>query len=376
MFRRIISLVIKEFIQLRRDWIFVLVILLGCVSEMSAIAYATGTEIEHLPIAIYDCDHSEQSRLVAQTISNVRTFDVIEHSHTIQDVQASLDKGQVYGIVVIPPGFEDDLKNPTTTPKIQVLLNGAESSAAEKALNDMEGVLSRYGMDIALQMTGFDGTEMEDLEPSARVWYNEELRRSNYTIPSELGFILYIIALWVAALSITRERELGTLEQLMVTPITRLELMLGKTIPAVIVSYINFLPMLAVVVLVFKVPMRGSLPLLLVLAFIYILVELQRGILISVLARTQQQGLLVVFMIAWVDMTFSGYMVPVESMPQIFQTLSNFFPIRHWMIVMRGIMLKGVGLEVFWPHMLAILGLGVVLAVIALAAFNRALDEE
>jgi ABC-2 type transport system permease protein len=376
MFRRVAGLIIKELIQLRRDWMFLFVILAGCATEMSAIAYATGKEIDNLPIAIYDYDRSNQSRVIVQTLANIDTFEIVEYSHAAEDVAGPLDRGEIYGIVIIPRDFETDLKDPTRKPQIQIILNGAESSAAERAQEVIEGALAKYGTSIVLQDAGLKPDEIEHLEPSARVWFNEELRESNYTVPSELGFILYVIALWIAAIAIAKERELGTLEQLLVTPITRFELMLGKMIPAVLVSYVNFLPMLAIVILVFKVPMRGSLPLLLVLAFVYILVELQRGILISVFARTQQQGLLIVFMIAFVDMTFSGYMVPVESMPRVFQIASNFFPIRHWMIIMRGIMLKGVGLEVFWPHLLAILGLGLVLMMIALLAFNRVLGED
>jgi ABC-2 type transport system permease protein len=376
MFRRVAGLIIKELIQLRRDWMFLFVILAGCATEMSAIAYATGKEIDNLPIAIYDYDRSNQSRVIVQTLANIDTFEIVEYSHAAEDVAGPLDRGEIYGVVIIPRDFETDLKDPTRKPQIQIILNGAESSAAERAQEVMEGALAKYGTSIVLQAAGLKQDEIERLEPSARVWFNEELRESNYTVPSELGFILYVIALWIAAIAIAKERELGTLEQLLVTPITRFELMLGKMIPAVLVSYVNFLPMLAIVVLVFKVPMRGSLPLLLALAFVYILVELQRGILISVFARTQQQGLLIVFMIAFVDMTFSGYMVPVESMPRVFQIASNFFPIRHWMIIMRGIMLKGVGLEVFWPHLLAILGLGLVLMMAALLAFNRVLGED
>jgi ABC-2 type transport system permease protein len=157
-------------------------------------------------------------------------------------------------------------------------------------------------------------------------------------------------------------------------PLTRLELMLGKAVPAVLIGYVNFLLMLSGTVLFFKVPMRGSLALLLVLAFIYILAELGRGLLISILSRTQLQALLIVFMIAMVDMVFSGYAVPVESMPRFFQIVANLFPIHHWMIIMRGIMLKGTGLEVFWPHLLAILALGVVITLTALAGFRLALD--
>ncbi len=238
----------------------------------------------------------------------------------------------------------------------------------------MQGAVDAYSITyIQPQLAVLVGSEQ--IQPSVRVWYNESLRKANYTIPSELGFILYVIALWVAALSISRERELGTLEQLMVTPIRRLEMVIGKSVPAVVLSYINFLLMLSLTLVVFKVPLRGSSALLLGLAFFYILVELQRGLLISALSRTQQQGLLTVFLMAFLDLTFSGYAVPVESMPPILQTVANIFPIRHWLIIMRGIMLKGVGLDVFWPHVLAIAALGLVMTLATQLVFQRTLND-
>jgi ABC-2 type transport system permease protein len=241
-------------------------------------------------------------------------------------------------------------------------------------MSTAEGLVASYGAELTVGQGGMSDGQSAAMTPSARVWFNESLSEAFYTLPSELGFMLYMVALMVAALGIARERELGTLEQLLVMPLTRLELMLGKAVPAVLIAYLNFLLMLAGTVYIFGVPMRGSLALLLTLAFIYILAELGRGLLISVLSRTQLQALLIVFMMAMVDMVFSGYAVPVESMPRFFRLAANVFPIHHWMIIMRGIMLKGTGLGVFWPHMLAILVLGVLITLGALAGFRAALD--
>ncbi len=370
MFRRIFSMLVKEFIQLRRDWIFVLVILLGPASELSAIAYATGVDIKNLPLGVCDHDRSALSRDLIQTLANVETFELVDADVQPDDIKWLLDKGDVYAMVVIPPGFEANVLNATTRPPVQVLLNGTESRAAQTAMQSIDGVLAKFSVDLILQ-----DASVENLEPSARVWYNEELSEANYTIPSELGFMLYIVAVMIASIGFARERELGTMEQLLVMPITKFEMIIGKSIPAVLISYLNFLLMLAMTVFLFGVPMRGSLLLLLGLAFFYILVELQRGLLISLMSQTQQQGLLIVFLICFVDMTFSGYAVPVESMPKVFQIVSYFFPIRHWMIIMRGIMLKGVGLEVFWPHVVAIVILGIGLTGISLLSFRRALSD-
>jgi ABC-2 type transport system permease protein len=375
MFNRLFALIQKEFTQLWRDWLFLLMILLGCPGEMSAVAYATGQEIENLPLAICDYDRSEESRKLVEALENTPTFDLVGYTASQEELTALLDQNVAYAALVVPPDFSEELLSSTTRPTVQVLINGSESAAASEAYQTIEGALNDYGYQAAPGLAALQH-ETAHLQPSLRVWYNEELRKANYTIPSELGFILYVIAMWVAVLSIARERELGTLEQLMVTPLRKAEIVIGKSIPAVVIAYINFILMLGMVVFIFKVPMRGSLPLLLVLAFFYILVELMRGLLISVISRTQQQGLMIVFLMAFVDMTFSGYAVPVESMPLFFQKLSNIFPIRHWMIIMRGIMLKDVGMDVFWRHVAAIGALGVILSVTTLLAFRQALNQE
>lgn len=371
MFRRIGSLIVKEFIHLGRDLIFLPLILLGPVSELTAVAYATGTEIGNLPFAVVDQDRTPESRELVALLDNTTTLTLTVPDATIGQVRWLLDSGNVVGVLVIPPGFAASLDDASRCPPLQLLLNGAEASAAETALETTEGVVARYGGELAPEYSNI-GSALP--EPSARVWFNEELREANYTIPSELGFMLYMVALMVAAVSVSREREFGTLEQLLVTPISKLELLLGKAVPAVLIAYINFLLMLGMSVFLFRVPMRGSLALLLILAFFYILVELGRGFVISVLSATQHQALLIVFMLAMVDMIFSGYAVPVESMPRAFQIMSNFFPIRHWMIIMRGIMLKGAGMGMFWPQVWALLGLGIVIVAVTLLSFQRALD--
>ena len=374
MFRRLYALITKEFIQLSRDLFFVIVILLGPASELVAVGYATGAEIKHLPMAVCDYDQTPASRALVEQLVNTDTFDVAAYTATGSEIIPMLDRGTVYAGIVIPPDFGADLASGSERPPVQVLLNGAESAAAQAALDSVQGAVDAYSITyIQPQLAALAGSEQ--IQPSVRVWYNESLRKANYTIPSELGFILYVIALWVAALSISRERELGTLEQLMVTPLRRLEMVIGKSVPAVVLSYINFLLMLSLTLVVFKIPLRGSPALLLGLAFFYILVELQRGLLISALSRTQQQGLLTVFLMAFLDLTFSGYAVPVESMPPILQTVANIFPIRHWLIIMRGIMLKGAGLDVFWPHVLAIAALGLVMTLATVLVFQRTLND-
>jgi ABC-2 type transport system permease protein len=376
MLRRIWYLVTKELIHLRRDILLVSFIVLGPVSELVLIAWSTSADIQHLPTAIVDHDRSEASRALVVALENSETFDADYYPANEGELRALIDAGTVVTGVLIPSGFAEGLAAPgSEAPQVQVILDGSDPSAARTAEMGALGVISSYGQERALQNWGNVTTGMgEVIRTDLRVWFNEELSEANYTVPSEMGFMLEMVALMVAAISIARERELGTFEQLMVTPIRTWELIIGKAIPAVIISYIDFLLMLGITIFIFGVPMKGSLPLLLVLALLYIFVALGWGLLISGFSRTQLQALLLVMIIAMVGMVFSGYAFPVDTMPPLMQMLANLVPIKHWLLVMRDIMLKGAGINMFWKELVALAVLGVVINAVTLTVLRKRLD--
>ncbi len=214
---------------------------------------------------------------------------------------------------------------------------------------------NNLGEKIAVQRLGLDPQQLAGFDPSLRVWFNEALSEALYTTPAELGLMLEFTVLLFAALAFSRERELGTLEQLLVMPFSSLEIILGKSIPVIIVGFGDFLLMLGMVHFAFGVPVRGSLPLLLLLAFGYLLVELSKGLVISVISRTQHQAFLLILLVGMADFMFTGYAAPVEGMPQVLQWFANLVPAHHWLSILRGLLLKGAGLDVLWPHVLALL---------------------
>jgi ABC-2 type transport system permease protein len=238
-----------------------------------------------------------------------------------------------------------------------------------------QGAVAAYAQQIALDRFGPVADQWgEVISVDMRVWFNEELKTSNYEVPSELGFMLAGVALMLASLGIARERELGTLEQLMVTPLRSTELIFGKALPVLVLSYINFLVMLGLVVFVFKVPMRGSWTLLLIIAFFYLLIEMVWGLAISAVSRTQVQALLLAFTLIMVEVVFSGYAFPVENMPWLLQRLANFVPIKHWLLILRSILLKGAGLEIFWKEVMSLAALGLVIIVGTIFFLRRRLE--
>ncbi|RLD03509.1 MAG: ABC transporter permease, partial [Chloroflexi bacterium] len=205
-------------------------------------------------------------------------------------------------------------------------------------------------------------------------WFNEALSEALYTTPAEMGLMLEFTTLLFAALAFSRERELGTLEQLLVMPFSSLEIIIGKAIPVIIIAMTDFTLMLAMVHFVFKVPIRGSLPLLFLLAFGYLLVELGKGMVISVISKTQMQAFLLVMLIGMTDFMFTGYAAPVESMPQALQFVANIVPAHHWLEILRGILLKGAGMNVLWSHVTALAVLGTIIMTFSLRFVRKTLD--
>jgi ABC-2 type transport system permease protein len=361
MLYRIWKLTVKELIQLARDRLMAPFVLLGPLTELLMVAWSTSQGIEHLPTAVLDMDRSAASRGLIVAMANAETFDpfLVE---TLEQLTADIDEGRALAAWVIPHGFEAQLLDENAdAPTVQLIVDGADAVSAQTASQVAQGLAASYGQQVAVQsaLPGVDTSA--PLEMSLRVWFNEEMKESNYVIPSELGFIAAAIAAMIASMSIARERELGTLEQLMVTPIRTLELVIGKSVIAIVLGYIEFLLMLGLVVWGFHVPLRGSLPLLMAIAFFYMLVELGWGLMISAIARTQMQALLIAFAVIMIMILFCGYAFPVDTMPPLMQVIANIFPLKHWLVIFRGILLKGAGINVFWRELLTIGGLGVVI---------------
>ncbi|MEW5872273.1 MAG: ABC transporter permease [Chloroflexota bacterium] len=371
---RVWALSVKEFIHLRNDWWMPAFMILGGAMELLLVGWATSRPITNLPLMVLDHDQSAASRALVLSLENTGTFNLQGQAADMEEIQQSMDRGKINAALVIPPDYSEQLAAIDGRPTLQVLLNGAETTPATAALRAIEGVTRDLGERLVLQRMGVSADAFEGFNPSLRVWYNEALSEALYTTPAELGLMLEFTILLFAALSFSRERELGTLEQLLVMPYSSFEIILGKCIPVVLIGFCDFLLMLGVVHFAFGVPVRGSLPLLLLLAFGYLLVELSKGMVISVTSRTQHQAFLLVMVIGMLDFMFTGYAAPVESMPPVLQAIAQFIPAHHWLNILRGVMLKGAGLEVLWPSLLPLAGLGVVIGAFSLIFVRRALN--
>ncbi len=373
MFRRIWTIVKKEFTHLIRDWWLPAFMLFGGVLELVLVGWATSRPITNLPLMVLDHDRTASSRAFFQTLINSETFVLYNYAQNNDEIASALDRGLINAAIIFPPGFESNLLSPSGRPSVSVLLNGAESIPALAALRAIDGAASVLNEDIALERLGIPRDRYAGFFPSLRVWFNETLSEALYTTPAELGLMLEFTVLLFAALSFSRERELGTLEQLLVMPFSSLEIIIGKAVPVVLIGFTDFLLMLGMVHLVFDVPVRGSPGLLMLLAFGYLLVELSKGMVISVISRTQHQAFLLVLLVGMVDFIFTGYAAPVESMPQVLQWVANVVPAHHWLAILRGILLKGTGLDVLWQNVAALAALGLVIGTFSLRFVRRAL---
>jgi ABC-2 type transport system permease protein len=372
--KRIWALVVKEFIHLRNDWWLPAFMLIGGASELLLVAWATSQPITNLPLMVFDQDKTTVSRSVIADLVNTGTFRAPQYVDNMQTIRDAMDRGQVNAALVIPPDFASQLEAQAGKPTLLVILNGAENTPAQAASRAVDGLARTLDERILVRRIGLSAEQFSAFTPSLQVWFNQDLSEALYTAPAELGLMLEFTILLFAALGFSRERELGTLEQLLVMPFSSLEIIVGKSIPVVLVGFTDFVLMLAMIHFAFDIPIRGSLLLLMVLAFGYLLVELGKGLVLSVVSRTQHQAFLLVLLVGMVDFMFTGYAAPVESMPQVLQWFANIIPAHHWLTILRGILLKGAGLDVLWPNVLALLILGVIIGTFSFRYVRRALD--
>ncbi len=371
MWARIWSLTAKEFIQLVRDQLMVTFLFLFPVLQLALLALATGQGVRRLTLAVTDLDQTALSRQLIQAFDNTPELTWRYAPADDKALAALIEDGRAVIGVVIPAGFSAALQTGRTVPALQVLVDGSNTVAAATARSAAEGTLNAFVARLAEARGRPSGTRVE-LRTDVR--YNPGLNSRLFTIPAQMGFIVYQVTLAVASVTLARERELGTLEQLLVMPLRRFELITGKAVLAWLIGALNFLLMYLVVVYGFRIPMRGAFSLLLWCSLFFIAVEIGYGMIISSLARTQQQAILYVFLLAMLDVALSGYLVPVKNMPGLFQAAAQFSPLQHYLIIVRGIMLKGATLAVIWPQVVALAGIGSVVGLVALQTATRRLE--
>jgi ABC-2 type transport system permease protein len=376
----------KEFIQALREPRMRVLLFLPPLLQLVVFGYAVTLDVDHARIAWMDMDRTPESRALQARFEGSGRFDVVAAPRSEQEVQSVLDRGQVHAVVRVLPGFARDLARGRAT-EVQVLLDGTNSNTASLVSEYAQQVIADYSNDaltgqtknqqtikVEIRGPGVARNVLTPAAPESRVWFNPDLHSRNYFVPGVAANILLMVTLMLTSQAIIREKEIGTMEQLMVTPMRPIELMLGKTIPFAIVGLINMLVITGGALLIFHVPFRGNFFLLMFCAILFLMTSLGAGLFLSTISQTQQQANMGSFFFTTPAFMLSGFMFPIRNMPPVVQYLAYLNPLRYFMEIVRGIFLKGVGVTVLWPQMLCLFVYGSAILMFSAARFRKTLD--
>ena len=377
MFGRLKQMIIKEFIQTLRDKRTRFILIGPPIIQMMVFGYAANYEIRHVPTVVLDLDHSQESRELISRFTSSPYFDVqrqLTDSRQLGDVIEQVD---ATAGLEIDAGFAAKLRSGQTAP-LQVIVDATNSNTALIASGYItqiaNGFAQEYQKDRIYRIAPQLVEVMPSVELAPRPWYNPDLRSRWFFVPGIIGSLTLVLVVTLTAFAVVREREIGTLEQIMVTPIRPVEFILGKTLPFFIIGLFDVTLIAVVGSLWFQVPFRGHVWVLATGAVLFLLCMLGVGLLISTVSATQQQAMVTSFFFIMPAITFSGFGFPISTMPQWMQLCSYAIPLRYFLIVIRGTYLKGVGMDILWPQMAAMAVLGIALLTAAVLRFHKALD--
>ena len=371
MFKTIRHMIRKEFIQVFRDRRMLIPIFLAPVVQLILFGYAANIDVRHIPFAVVDNDRTPESRALLSVFTQSGYFDLEETLDSPQEIDRRLLDGTIQAALVIPRDFARRLAARQSAP-VQVILDGSNANSATIIQNYAVLIAAKYSERLIVQALPPGQAAPNFFEP--RIWYNPELKSSNWMVPGVISLILLLTTLILTAMAITREREIGTLEQLIVSPIRPIELILGKTIPFVIFGFCDIIIVLVAGKIVFDIPIRGSIPFLLVCSLVFILTTLGAGLFISTISRTQGQAMMSAMFFVMPAMLLSGVFSPIESMPKIIQLMTYLNPLRYFGKIVRGILLKGNGFSILWPELTALLVFGLATIVLSSLRFKKRLE--
>jgi ABC-2 type transport system permease protein len=372
---RPLSIAWKELVQLRRDRLTLAMVLALPMMQLMLFGYAINTDVRHVPLVVYDQDGSAPSRDIARRLVATGLFDLAGEVRGYEEIGRALRRGQARAALVVPPRFASDVARgrPTT---LQLVVDGTDPQSIASATSTASAVVSARASQLVVARLRTLGvvTSLQPISVEPNTWYNPELRTAVSIVPGLVGVILTMTMVMLTAMAIARERERGTLEQLIVSPVGRVELVVGKILPYVSIGYLQMTLILLAGVVIFRVPIGGSLALLYALAFLFIAANLALGLFFSTLARTQQQAMQMSFFFLLPNILLSGFMFPYEAMPRPARTLAEALPLTHFLRIIRGITLKGASFDDLAREVGAMAVILTLLVALASARFRKKID--
>ena len=370
--QRILALLKKEFGQLFKDKKLLPLVFVAPVLQLTFLGFAASLDVKNISVVLCDLDKTQSSRALVEKFTNTGYFTVDFSTEDYNDVQHYLDDHKATMAIVIPTKFGDKILRHEPA-KMQIILDGSEGNSAAIAMGYVSQIIGSYSFAILADING--AKNIGGINAQVRAWFNASLKSRNYMVPGVLVLILLITTMNLTSMAIVKEKEIGTLEQLMVTPITPTELILGKLIPFTIIGIVNWCVVLFAMVVGFGIPIHGSLPLLFGLTSFFLLTSLGLGLFVSTISHTQQQAMMTsMFFVLQPMMYISGFTFPIENMPRLLQLISFGVPMRYYLVIVRSIILKGVGITNLWFEAGALLFMGVTILVASVLRFRKKLD--
>jgi ABC-2 type transport system permease protein len=383
MWERILQIMRKEFRQALREPRMRAILLGPPLIQTIIFGFAVNLDIEHVRMGWMDLDRTAESRELKQRFAGSPAFTIDREAASEAEAQALLDRNEVQAVVRIGPGFAREIGSGNQT-EVQILLDGSNSNTAAIIGNYASAVVARRNQEILGERQRqklVDRTRggpvllrIPGVQPVRRVWFNPEMKSRNYFVPGIIVNIITLVTLMLTALSIVREKEIGTMEQIMVTPIRPIELMMGKTIPFGLIGLVDMILITAIALGVFHVPFRGSFLLLGLASTLFLLSTLGIGLFMSTISETQQQAMMASFFFFMPAFILSGFNFPIANMPLVVQWVTYLNPLRYFMDIVRGVFLKGIGIEILWPQLAALAVMGVAILVFSALRFHKRLD--
>ncbi len=361
--RRVLHIMRKEFLELRQDPRLFGIVIIAPIIQLTMLGYAATTDVRNVPMVIVDQDRTAASRDLVRRFEGSQNFAVVGAADSVHEIDDYLDGGRAWMALTIPAGYERRVQRGLPT-AVQVVADGTDANSTNVALGYAGSLIAAYARELGA------ASGRATVEPlvavDVRVWFNPQLESRDFMIPGILALLLLVITTNLSSMAIVREKELGTLEQLNVTPIARWELITGKLLPYAILGMIDVLLVVAVAVGWFEVPLLGSFWLLMLMCLVYLMTTLGLGLFVSTISATQQQAMMIASFFFLLPMVFlSGFVFPIENMPAVVQPVTYLIPLRYFLVILRGIFLKGVGLETLWPQAAALAAWGVGILVLA-----------
>ncbi len=367
----------KEFRQFSRDPKMFVIVLIAPIIQLVFLGYAANRDLNYVNTAVYDMDKSVKSRELLKDMEGSGFFVFNEFSGNYNDLEKALDDGSVLCGIVIPDDFEKKILSRRTA-DIQIIFDGSDGNKASIASGYILNILNNFSSKITADIRERSGMKRSlsgMIIPETRVWYNPNLTTRNFMLPSIVGLILIIVTINMTSLAIVKEREVGTLEQLIVTPIRPFQMIIGKLVPFTIIGFVSIILVLSVMRFWFGIEVKGSVTFLFLCSFVFMLSTLGLGLFVSTISRTQQQAMITSAFLVIMPMIFlSGFAFPVDSMPQAIQYLTYLIPLKYFITIIRGIVLKGLGFSELWKDLLTLFLMGIAILTVSSMRFRKKLE--